>query len=306
MKSNYLGIDLGGTNTKIGIGPLDGDLLHTGSIDTKVEAGPQAWVDRVAEAVRAWKSDFVSVGVGSPGPLDIRTGTILSTPNLKPFIGFSMKAAFEKAFGKPVRFENDANVGALGEFYFGAHKKNPNMVVLTLGTGVGSGVVAEGRLVRGHQGYATELGHMVINFDNGPKCLCGKRGCFEAYVGARNTIARYFELNPAAEPTHSLREVFRRALDSSDDAARKIYEEWIQALAVGLANTITIFNPGVIILTGGITEGWANIKPKLLSEIEPMVDSFIRNSTLIEISNLGQYFGVHGAIALSAEKTVNG
>lgn len=303
----YLGIDLGGTNTKIGVGSLEGELVKAGSIDTRVELGPQAWVDRVVEAVTDWGVAFDSVGVGSPGPLDTSTGTILETPNLKPFKGFSMKKAFEKAFGKTVRFENDANVGALGEFYFGAHKKNSNMVVITLGTGVGSGVIAEGRLVRGHQGYATELGHMMIDFQSGPKCLCGKRGCFEAYVGARNTIARYFELAPNAEKTASLREVFRRATHSPiDEAARKIYEQWIRALAIGLANAITIFNPGVIILTGGITEGWSNIKPRLLTELEPLVDSFIRNSTLIEISKLGQYFGVHGAIALSAEKTVDG
>jgi glucokinase len=171
MEKLFLGIDLGGTNTKIGVGPLHGALKVSGSVETQVEKGPEAWVARVVEAVKDWNLDFDSVGVGSPGPLDTLTGKILSTPNLQQFKDFAMKPVFEAAFKKKCSFENDANCAALGEFGFGAHKNNPNLVVLTLGTGVGSGVIAGGQLVRGAKGFATEMGHMVINF-NGPLCKC--------------------------------------------------------------------------------------------------------------------------------------
>lgn len=301
---NYLGIDLGGTNTKIGIGTMDGSLLHKGSVKTLSELGPQAWVERVVTLVKSWNTEFAAVGVGSPGPLDTSKGVIITSPNLKPFIGFEMKPAFESVLGKSVRFENDANCAGLGEYYFGAHKGHTNTVVITLGTGVGSGIVAEGRLVRGHKGFATELGHMVVNFE-GPQCGCGKRGCLEAYVGARKTIERYNQMTSRPEPNITMKEIFSRALHDPRAPANKhavhILDEWIHALAVGLANTMVIFNPGVIILSGGITDAWTHVKPRLLAALEPMVEPYLRSSTLIEISKLGQYFGVHGAIALASE-----
>lgn len=289
-----LGIDLGGTNTKLGLVSSTGKILISDSVPTLVERGPTEWAERVKKTVVGWNKKFSAVGIASPGPLETKTGTILLTPNLREFEGFSMSKVFKKLFRVPVLFENDANCAALAEFYFGSHKGEKNMVILTLGTGVGSGVISEGRLVRGVGGYASELGHMIID-QSGPKCFCGKIGCFEALVGARNTIKRYKDLT-GEELT--LAELFSDKVMNSNPRAKELFDKWVKGLSVGLANTANIFNPQTIILTGGVLESWNKIEKPLNKLLSTMIPKPVLDLTHIEASQLGKYFGVLGAATL--------
>lgn len=297
MDSIFLGIDLGGINTKIGIADPKGQLLKHTQIPTDPDEGPEKWVSRIFDEVRAWKIPFAAIGVGSPGPLDTKAGTIITTPNLKSFEGFSMKKAFENRFQVPSFFENDANCAALAEIYFGPHKGIRELVAMTLGTGVGSGVITRGKLIVG-QGLATELGHMIIDMD-GPPCFCGRRGCLESFVGARNTVERFKKLTKS-QAEIEMKDIFDRH-EKGEGTASQIIQEWVRALAVGLANVITIFNPQVVVLNGGVSRSWATTKSTLFGFLNSMVEKPILQSTLVELSQLGPFFGVQGAVALAAE-----
>jgi len=294
-----LGIDLGGTNTKLGLVNAKGKLLVTGSVPTLVSQGPLEWAHRIKEMIDGWGEKFSAIGVASPGPLQTKTGTILQTPNLREFEGFSMAKVFKKLFRVPVFFENDANCAALAEFYFGPYKGQKHIVVLTLGTGVGSGVISEGKLIRGVSGYATELGHMIID-RRGPKCFCGKMGCFEAMVGARGTTKRYKDLTGQEL---SLAELFEEKLLKSSPQARKIFDDWVESLSIGLANTANIFDPQTIILSGGVVEAWDKVRAPVHQLLSTMIPQPVLESLVIEASQLGKYFGVLGASALVLHPT---
>ncbi|MBX9767037.1 MAG: ROK family protein, partial [Bdellovibrionales bacterium] len=247
MKS-ILGVDLGGTNTKIGIVREDGTLLQSTSIPTLAEESPVSWIDRIQTAIAPWKQSISAIGVGAPGPLEVSTGTILAAPNLPTFMGFAMKAEFEKRFQTTCLVENDANCAALAEMHFGTHKSARDLVVLTLGTGVGSGVVSNGKLVTGVGGFATEIGHMIIDLHHKDQDLFVK-GSLESYVGAALSIQRFCQTTGEDPKTTSVESLFLRARQS-DPKGLEFLEDWCRALAIGIGNCFLIFNPEILIVSG--------------------------------------------------------
>jgi glucokinase len=185
-----------------------------------------------------------AIGAGCPGPLDSKKGIILSPPNLPDWRRVPLKKIIERKFRLPVSVENDANCAGLGEAVRGAGRKASSMVLLTLGTGIGSAIVLDGKLWTGKGGFASELGHVSIDI-NGPKCGCGNRGCLEMYASATAVVRRMKKADMTAEQIYD-------AARKGDKLARKIVDETAVYLGAAIANIINALDPEVIVLAGGM------------------------------------------------------
>ena len=261
----HLTVDIGGTKTACAIVSSDGEVLARREHPTPVVKGPGVCLDRIAqdlrrvlrEAKRTWPAPE-SIGVAVGGPLDSKRGIVYSPPNLPGWEGVPVKAFLEEHFGLPTFVENDANAGAMAEHRFGAGRGARNLVYCTLGTGIGGGIIVDGRLYRGTTDDAGEIGHATV-LPDGPPCLCGKRGCLEALV-AGPAIAR--RAQRIAEANHdslmwSLADgklsaiaaaEALRAAHEGDRAAREVWRETGYYLGLGLANLIQVLNPQVVVL----------------------------------------------------------
>jgi glucokinase len=222
--------------------------------------------------------------------LDCSTGVLLETPNIKGWEKFSITGFFSKELGAPCFLENDANCAALGEW---SHSKVPDLVMITLGTGVGTGVISSNQLVRGVKGLGVEAGHMTINF-TGPLCGCGKRGCFEAYVGGKLLVEHYNQKsNKKIQDLHA-QEVFTRA-KNGDPVATLLIGDWIYALAVGIGNLINIFNPTIITLTGGMSRGFSDYQEKFQEILLSQAFETSLKCSKVVVSQLQEKAGLLGA-----------
>ncbi len=194
--------------------------------------------------------DIKAIGIGCPGPLDSKEGIVLSPPNLPGWRNVRLKDMVGKRFRVPVAVENDANCAGLGESVAGAGKRSSSMVLLTLGTGIGSAIVLGGKLWTGKGGFASELGHVSVDI-NGPKCGCGNRGCIELYASATGIVRRMKEVS-GNRAVLTAEDVFRNA-GRGDKKARRIVNETAYYLGCALANIVNALDPELIVLAGGIT-----------------------------------------------------
>jgi len=261
MAKRYVGIDLGGTNLKLGLVSAEGEMLASLSVPTEAQEGPDHVLRRMAVGVRqvAEKAgtpmdDVAAVGVGVPGPLDSAKGLVHIAPNLPGWIDVPVRDTLQKALGKTVVVENDANSAAYGEFRVGAGRDVNSMFVLTLGTGVGGGIVQDGRLLRGASDTGAELGHTIIRY-GGRLCGCGNRGCLEAYASATAVVARFREeagvSDLSRKPDLECKDVFDAA-EAGNKAAARIVAETAEYLAVGITSILHALNPELVVLTGGM------------------------------------------------------
>ena len=308
----YVGVDLGGTNLKLGLVSAEGELLLRHSAATEADRGPDHVLARIAGAVRALcdaapigLADVSAVGLGAPGPVDWKAGVVVFAPNLSGWRDVPARDRLHQNLGRPVVLENDANAAAYGEFRCGAGRDVRNLVLLTLGTGIGGGIVLDGRLFRGPTDTGAELGHMVIRH-GGRRCGCGNRGCLEAYASATAVVARMGEALQAGERSRladsadlTCEDIFAAA-EAGDDLARRIVEETADYLATGITSILHILNPEMVVLTGGMM----GAGDEFLNEIRRRVrqSAFERASSACEIcwSTLGGDAGILGA-ALAAE-----
>lgn len=265
-----VGVDLGGTKIYSAVVTKEGKIIASARKKTKAEQGFDKVAERIAACVHEAiekgginPSLILGIGVGSPGPLDLKKGIIIETPNLK-WKNAPLKDKLEKLLGKPVRVDNDGNVGILGENYFGAGKKSKHMVGLFVGTGIGGGVIVDGKLLHGYNENAGELGHIIID-PNGPKCGCGNNGCLEAF-SSRLSIEREIkvaELN--GTETHVFDGIegknerlrskrLANAYFNDDPAVKQAVEKSARYLGYGVASLLNIFNPEVVVLGGGVVE----------------------------------------------------
>ncbi|MBL7140840.1 MAG: ROK family protein [Planctomycetes bacterium] len=261
MAKRYVGIDLGGTNLKLGLVSADGEMMESLSVPTEAQGGPDHVLARMADGVRqlAKKAgikvdDIAAVGVGVPGPLDSAAGLVYIAPNLPGWVNVPVRDTLQKALGKTVVVENDANAAAYGEFRVGAGRNVSSMFILTLGTGVGGGIIQDGRLLRGASDTGAELGHTIIQY-GGRLCGCGNRGCLEAYASATAVVARFREQAAVSDlsrqPDLECKDVFDAA-DDGNKAAARIVAETAEYLAVGITSIIHALNPELVVLTGGM------------------------------------------------------
>lgn len=267
-----IGIDLGGTDIKGGLVREDGALLARYKTPTMAHLGGAKVVDRIgdlieeilnSDAMKPYRSELQGIGVGSPGLIDHANGAITRPVNIPEWDHWiNVREVFQKRFGLFTWVDNDANVSALGEALFGAGRgKNP-VLALTLGTGVGGGVVIDGKVMHGSRGFAGELGHILVN-PSGPVCGCGNEGCLEVYASARN-IARYAKARAAVEhvPT-KLRDLVNGDIGKitsktvndaalqGDEVALDVVAHAGKYLGIGISTLIVSFNPEIICIGGG-------------------------------------------------------
>ena len=310
----YLGVDLGGTNIKAALVTANGEIVKEASAPTNLPRTAEAVCDDIAQLCLqlAAGERVAAIGVGCPGTVD--DGVVLYSNNLD-WHDFSMADYLKAKTGLPVFVGNDANVAALGEALVGCGRDAESTVVVTLGTGVGAGVVLDGKLLTGYTGAASEAGHMVIlDTPDAPRCTCGRPGCFEALASATALIrmtrdARRAHSESALHtfaPTES--DVNgRTAFDAAaqgDAAAQEVVDHYIHYLAVGVANLINIFFPEVIGLSGGVANQGENLLRPLRAAVEPMTfgHSFAQKHTRITTCTLGYRAGVIGAALLAKQE----
>lgn len=306
-----IAVDLGGTNLRCSVIDSDGNIRFDARQSSGGEEGVEAVIARIAKMVDLAADDQrlepgVAVGVVAPGPLDPVRGVVRYAPNLPGWDEVPLRDRLRELTGRPVSIGNDANAQALGEFYFGAAKNVENLVYVALGTGLGGGVIAEGKLIDGVDGMGGELGHTTVNF-LGPRCSCGSLGCVEAYCSGW-AIARDGQALADSGRSRRLATIAKaRPITSHDvsDAAGEGDERAIEvirdagfALGAALGNFINVFNPEIIIIGGGL----AQIGDQL---IEPAKQSMRRFALpdLVEAldirkSALGTHTGLFGAAAL--------
>lgn len=310
MANLYLGVDLGGTNIKAALVDAEGNILKESSVPTNLPRPAEAVCDDIA-ALCAALADGVRVhgiGVGCPGTVD---GGVVRYSNNLNWHDFAMADYLQGKTGLPVRLANDANAAALGEALAGCAKGAESAVIVTLGTGVGGGVVLNGKLLTGYTGAASEPGHTVIcDTPNAPLCTCGRRGCFEAYASA-TALIRMTRQAMDAHPESALHTVAangtvngRTAFDAAelgDAAAKQVVDDYIHYLAVGIANLINMFFPQVIGLSGGVANQGENLLRPLRAAVQPMIfgDKYAKKHTALTTCTLGYRAGVIGAALLN-------
>lgn len=277
-----IGVDLGGTNLRIAAVRDDGALLEKVSTGTRLAAGRDAVIGEMTGAVREVAAKFakehlLGVGIGVPGIIDARTGMLRESPNLPGWNDYPVRDEIERLLSAQVVLENDANSAALGEAWRGAARDAASMCMITLGTGVGGGIVIDGQVWRGMTGMAAELGHITID-PNGPKCGCGNHGCAEQFASAtaimrmaREAIASGSapELSRAfsEDPEFSARVVNNLALQG-DKPAKEIFERVGLSLGMLLADLVNTLNLDMYVIGGGVSSAWASFAPAMFAELQ--------------------------------------
>ena len=290
-----LGVDVGGTFIKAGVVDESYAILHKVSVPTGGDAGYRAVVENIAHAAELAAreaslavKDFASVGIGIPGLLNPKTGVVVLAPNLGGWHDVPFLQEIQKLLPVPVYVGNDANCAVVGETLAGAAKGNENVVMLTLGTGVGGGVVTDGRLFVGGKGLGAELGHMVLQMEGAP-CGCGLNGCSEAYCSVTALVKqtlRAMELDPDSAMHAYAKEAGlvdgRTAFECSkkgDKAALFVVENYCRYLANAIGSLVTAFRPDVVLIGGGLS----NQREYLMNKLNALLPRYVFASTIIGV-----------------------
>ncbi len=318
MPENFLiGIDLGGTFIKAGALDPAAALARRWSIETQAAGGFDHVFARLVELIRdiarqteAAGNRVAAVGIGVPGPMSHKRGFIYGAPNLPGWIDIPLRDMLERALSLPVTLENDANAAAYGEFVAGAGRGCNELVLLTLGTGIGGGVVAGGRMHRGHFDNAGEVGH-VIAVPDGRPCPCGQRGCLERYASANAIAERLIEAIQSGEPAMLADQVRLGTPITSQDVlataqagcatAHRIWDEACRQLAVTCVNLQHLLNPERILFAGGLINAGAPLLSGIQRHFEQLNWHVAKDQPALAFATLGGDAGIIGAAALARE-----
>ncbi|MBK7857018.1 MAG: ROK family protein [Archangiaceae bacterium] len=306
---HVLAIDIGGTKLAAGVVAQDGTIVSKGRVPTDVPKGPEQAIERLNALCRqlmaqAGNPEIAVIGIGCGGPLDPRTGVTLTPPNLPGWEDFPVVARVEKGLGKKAFIDNDANAAVLGEHLFGAGRGYQHLVYLTVSTGVGGGVILDGRLYQGMNGNAAELGHLSMSYDGWP-CPCGSKGCIEAFCSGTN-IARRARLtaSPRLLELAGSREAITTehvvaAVREGDAAARKVWDDTLEVLGAGVASMINAFNPQRVIIGGGVASvGPLFLEPVARIGLARAMKPLAKGVDVVPAA-LGDQVGVMGAAAVA-------
>ncbi len=313
MDRTVIGVDLGGTNLRTAIVGSDGEILDKHKEATKAVDG---WVKVVARLIDNIKrqleigakmgTEVFAVGVGAPGVILVDKGIVVKSPNFPDWNNLPLKAELEKALKIPVHIENDANAAALGEKWLGAGRDIKSMIHLTLGTGVGGGIILDNKIWHGADGMAGEIGHMTL-IPDGRQCTCGNTGCLETYASARGIVQSFREeLEKQKLPvTEALKEVTSekvyQAAREGDAVARWVMKDMGRMLGIGIASLINIFNPQRVVIGGGVKDAWPLFIGATHEEIMKRAFQVPAERTEIVPSLLGDDAGMVGAAAVALE-----
>ncbi|MCT4597886.1 MAG: ROK family protein [Vallitalea sp.] len=315
MEKNYvIGIDLGGTKISGALSDLDGNLIYKHTIPTNVHEGELSILARIIEVIdkvivgsKIKIDQIMSIGIGSPGTLNVKTGVIIAANNL-PFKNFPLIEAIKQRFDLPIFLDNDANVATIGEHILGAGKGTQNMLYITVSTGIGGGAIINGNIFRGNTDNALGIGHTTIDID-GRKCKCGNNGCIEAYSSGTAIAKLANEAINRGENTSlnnynvvTAKEVVREA-ENGDGVAKRVLDFSLGHLGIYIANLIKIFDPEMIVVGGGVSMAGEIIFSKINEVIKENCLEEIVSQCKIIPSKLGRDAGIVGAVALAISKS---
>src|SRR2546430_6432643 len=280
------GIDLGGTQVRVGLARSDGKLLASIKTRTALLGTPQGLVDWAAAEIdrHRGREKVRSITIAAPGPIDVKRGVLVNPPNL-PWQNVPLAAMLSRATGAKVQLANDADMAGLGEFHHGAGRGTRNMVYITWSTGVGGGLIIDGKLHRGGHGTAGEIGHMIID-PNGPLDNCGQRGCLEAFVSG--TALERETGKPASE-------LFASAA-CGDQHARAVVEKAARYMGIALISLTNALDPEMFVIGGGVSQSWALVQPTMLATLRS--SPFIKPARppILRRARLGDRAGQVGAV----------
>jgi len=309
LSSSALGVDIGGTSIKAGIVSREGLISHTVQVQTDAARGRDviafglvSAVEQVFDKVHREGFDICGVGIASAGAIDARNGSVYAaTDNLPGWAGFELRAFVAERFHLPVYVVNDAHAAALAELHFGLGRDLSDFVAVTVGTGIGGGIVSGGKLLQGQHGFAGTVGHQTIVVD-GRSCNCGRRGCLEAYVSTASLLREYSArsgkmIDAAVDSTAMAREISRLAM-VGDAAALSTYGALAGYLAEGVANIFNVIDPQAVFLSGGLVEGHEEFVAEVENRVTKLLHFGSKRSPRVQLAAQGHYSGVQGAGAL--------
>ncbi|HHS2854610.1 TPA: ROK family glucokinase [Streptococcus agalactiae] len=320
MSKKLLGIDLGGTTIKFGILTLEGEVQEKWAIETNTLENGRHIVSDIVESLKhrlslygLTKDDFLGIGMGSPGAVDRTSKTVTGAFNLNWADTQEVGSVIEKEVGIPFFIDNDANVAALGERWVGAGANNPDVVFVTLGTGVGGGVIADGNLIHGVAGAGGEIGHMIVDPENGFMCTCCNKGCLETVASATGVVrvarqlAEQYEGSSAIKAaidngdTVTSKDIFIAAEDG-DKFANSVVERVSRYLGLAAANISNILNPDSVVIGGGVSAAGEFLRSRVEKYFVTFAFPQVKKSTKIKIAELGNDAGIIGAASLANQQ----
>jgi glucokinase len=314
MPPYIIAVDLGGTQIRAALCDAGGQIYKRVARLTKAQEGPAAVLARInetiAEAAEGANMDTVAgIGIGAPGPLDPTTGTVLEAPNLPGWVNVPLRNLVSAHFGKPTFLGNDANVAGLAEAIYGAARGVKDMIYLTISTGIGSGMIIDGRMLLGARGLAAEAGHTIIKPD-GPKCGCGNRGCLESFASGpaitRDVVGRL----KAGKSSKILKlvggdlskvdaRIINEAAGAGDKLAVNAFRRAGRYLGLGITNLLHLFNPRMVVLGGSVTKAGALLFDPMWEVLRAKVMPGYLEGLSIVPAALGDDVGLLGALALT-------
>lgn len=319
----YVGLDVGGTTMKAAVVTDAGKPLATATLATEASKGQEHGLNQMVKTIRAavgnagkTMADIAAIGVATPGTMDIPNGIILDPPNLQPWKNVPVRQHVADTFGIPTAFQNDANAAALGEFWVGAGREAHTMVMFTLGTGIGGGIILDGRVLEGQHSHGAEVGHMRIDLGKNRRCGCGRWGCLEAFASATSVVKRAQEAVAGVSGPSKLRDLLAatdeelpakvvfQAADQGDETARKIVDETAYYLAVGAMNLMHLIDPDMIVYAGGMTAAGEPFLNRIKHYIHELAFPVPAQNTIVRYAQLGSDAGFIGAAACGRQLVV--
>jgi glucokinase len=305
MGEYSIGVDLGGTNLRAASVDRKGKVMERVEGAAQLSAGRDAVIADIVASIQrlragAGSGHLVGIGIGVAGFILIEKGIISISPNLPCFENYPIRDEIERLLQSPVLLENDANVAALGEKWIGAGRDVDDLVLLTLGTGIGGGIVSGGKILHGFLGMAGELGHITV-VPNGNPCICGNTGCLEKHASA-TAISVYARMLGLGENLSS-KAVYELAI-GGNARARICFERMGEALGIGLATLVNTFNFPLYLLSGGVLGAWDLFAPPMIEELKRRSFTFRSTETRVEKAVLGSDAGLFGAAYLPFQSRI--
>lgn len=310
MTNYYLGVDMGGTLIKIAIVDDKANVIEEAVVNTDINASPKSVIENIVEVFKKFKNynKVKTIGIGIAGDIDFKQGIVRLSPNLPKWNKVQLKKDIEKMTGKKVFVDNDANTAAIGAYWLDIKAKADNIVCVTLGTGVGGGIIINKKLFRGNSGTAGEIGHITVE-PEGRKCNCGNYGCAETYIGVRHIVKETIDLLKTKKSKYIVKlanndieqitpKLLSQAAEKGDVVAKKVWNNAGEKLGILLSDIIDFFNPDCIVLCGGISNAGDLIIKPAKEQIKKRAFKTAAKACKIVVSKYTSKLGVVGAAML--------
>ena len=314
MKKYRIGVDVGGTNVKLALVDLNGKIVYSNTTPTRADLGYEHSIANIQNAIEELmretnsnKDNVEAIGFGFPGQIDYKEGIVRLLTNMPGWVEIPLVKIMQDKFGITTKLDNDVRVATLGELKYGAGKGCENLVCVTVGTGIGSGLVLNGKLIRGAKNAAGEIGHIKMTMDNGPICGCGDYGCLEAYASGPSIVAEAKEYLKGGKSskfkelaTEELSPyIVAQAALQGDMVAKRIYAKMGEIIGLGLVSVINLLNPERVIIGGGVADAGDILFNPIKEVIKKRAMAIQANSVEIVPAQLGNTAGVIGASLLT-------